>query len=476
MTAMSRALAVSRERPHALIAALALFLLLTTVLLKISVPMVALGIVVLAAALVTLMRPEIGLHVLVLNALIGLTHVVDPPRIGPVSAPVLIEAAVMSAMLFQMAFARRRIPFATLQHALLGLLAVWIFVSLLWGTQMGPENFRDYRNLFLIRLVMFLLVTGLITTREGVRRLIVTFMISNVGLLSVAAAVRLGWFGQERISTSQNFERTGALVQNPNELAFHLTTMLVLTIFTWLHARRPFPRALLLGLAVADLLGILSTLSRSGFISMCVVVLFLLFRLTRNVRAVTAMLVLALVGWLMMPQELFARFAGIDEVRDVDRVQVAQVGLAMALDNPLTGVGLGNYVVNFWNYNVSNMRRAAPSHNMYLDLAAQMGLPALALYLAVLWITWRGLRAMEKDLVAAGDRRSFSYLYGLALQAFLVNLAVFGLSGDVEFDYAVFVMLGMAVTLIQWHRRQTAEATGGRSAGADEGVGASGRN
>src|SRR5512138_2275621 len=105
MPAVSRALSVSRDRPHVLIAGLALFLLLTTVGLRVPVPMVALGTVVLAAALLTLMRPEIGLHVLILNALIGLTHVMDPPRIGPVSAPVVIEAVVMVAMLFQMAFA-----------------------------------------------------------------------------------------------------------------------------------------------------------------------------------------------------------------------------------------------------------------------------------------------------------------------------------------------------------------------------------
>jgi hypothetical protein len=100
---------------------------------------------------------------------------------------------------------------------------------------------------------------------------------------------------------------------------------------------------------------------------------------------------------------------------------------------------------------------------MYLDLAAQMGIPALALYLSILWVSWRGLRAMEKDLAASGEARSFSALYGLALQAFLVNLAVFGLSGDVEFDYSAFVLLGMAVTLVRCHRAEIAGGASGRN-------------
>ncbi len=449
MTTGSRAFEISRERPHWLIAAIAFVLAAATILLGISVTMVFLALVVLGAAVGALIRPEIGLHILVINALVGLTHVVDVPRVGPLSAPVLIEALVLAAILFQAAFLGRPIRLGTRQHALLALLATWILLSVLTGVQVGPDNFRQYRNLFLVRLVMFVIVCALMTTTEQLKRLVVTFMIANVGLLAVSTAVRLGWFGQEKISVSQEFERVGALVQNPNELAFGLTTMLVISICAFLYVRRFTLKTMLLALAAADVAYIMSTLSRSGFISLCFVLLFLLFKLTRNVRAVTVLLVLVAAGWLMMPSALFARFARIDEIKDVDRFQVMQVGAAMAMAHPLLGVGMGNYVHVFWDYNVSNMKRAAPSHNMYLDLAAQMGLPALLLYLATFGITWRQLRVVERDLKARGMTRSFPYLMGLAVQAFFVNLAVFGMSGDVEFDYSAFILLGVAMTLIR---------------------------
>src|SRR5262249_8365568 len=172
-----RTLPISRERPHLAIAGLALLLLVGTVLLGISIPMMFLGLVILAAALGTLIRPEIGMHVLVLNAMIGLTHVVEMPRVGPVSVPVLIEALVLGAILFQAAFLRRRMSFATPQHALLGLLSLWVLLSVITGVLVGPENFRQYRNLFLVRLVMFVIVGVLVTGRRQARRLIVTMMI-----------------------------------------------------------------------------------------------------------------------------------------------------------------------------------------------------------------------------------------------------------------------------------------------------------
>jgi len=428
---------------------LALFLLAATVVLGISVPMVFVGLVILAAGLGTLIRPEIGLHVLVVNALIGLNHLVELPRLGPLSTPIMIEGLVLGAILFQVAFMGMRLRFGTAQHALMGLLAGWILLSVMTGVFVGPENFRQYRSLFLVRLVMFLLVTALMASEAAIKRLVVTLIVSNVGLLAVSTAVRLGYFGQERITVSQNFERTGALIQNPNELAFGLTTMLVLSIISFLYVKRASIKVFLLCLAAADLFAVMSTLSRSGFISLCIVLLFLFFKLTRNVRAIGVILILVLCGWLMMPEALFERFSRIDEIKDVDRFQVARVGLAMAAEHPLLGVGLGNYVPLFWDYNVSALRREYPSHNMYLDLAAQMGLPSLALYLACFGLAWRQLRRMERRLRAEGRTRGFHYLLGLAIQAFFVNLAVFGLSGDVEFDYGAFIFLGLSIALVR---------------------------
>ena len=445
-----------------LIAATASALAAATLVLGISVPTTALGLVILLAGLTAVIRPEIGLHVLVINAMVGLTHVVEMPRVGPFSPPVLIEALLVAAILFQSAFLGRRIPMGSRQHLLLGLLAAWILVSLLSGVSVGPENFSQYRNLFLVRLVMFVLVTVIMTSSRHLERLVSTLLVANVGLLITAALVRSGAFGEERITISQNFERTGALVQNPNELAFTLTTMLTLAVMTFLRARSLLVRTLVLALAAADLFFIMATLSRSGFISLCVVLAFLVFKLTSNVRAVAVILVLVLCGALMVPDALFERFGKIDQVRDVDRFQIMRVGLAMSMDHPLLGVGLGNYVPVFSSYNVSNMKREAPAHNMYLDLAAQMGIPALLLYLTVLAITWRGLWRMESRMRAEGRTRGFPFLLNLAIQAFFVNLMVFGLSGDVEFDYGAFIMLGAAVTLLA--QEQTAR------------VGASGRN
>src|SRR5262245_53058202 len=111
-------LVVNRKRPHLLIAGIALVLLLSLVVLRIPVTMVFVGFSVMLAAIVALIRPEIGLHVLVFNAMVGLTHIVEMPSVGPFSAPVLIEALVLGAIFFHVAFFGLRVPFGTRQHLL----------------------------------------------------------------------------------------------------------------------------------------------------------------------------------------------------------------------------------------------------------------------------------------------------------------------------------------------------------------------
>lgn len=449
--APARSLAIGRESANPLIAGLAVFLLLTTVLLGLPVPTLFIAMLVAGIAILAVIRPEIGLHVLALNALVGLTRLVELPRVGPFSAVILVEGLLIGAILFQMAILRRRLHIGTPQHLLLGTLAVWIFISVLMGVVVGPENFQAYRNLFLVRLVMFGLVTILVASIEGMRRILVTFMISNVGLLAAAAAVRAGYFGEEKITFSDEFARSGAILQNPNELAFSLTTMLVLTLVALLVTRSRLLKVFLLGLAGADLIAIMMTLSRSGFVSMCVVLAFVFFKLTRSARALGIMALILLCVWLTMPEELFTRFTNIEEIQDVDRLRLARVGIAMTADNPVLGVGLGNYVSSFNSYNVSYVKKATAAHNMYLDLSAQMGTPALILYLITFGITWRGLRRMERDLDSRGETWSFEYLMGLAVQASFVNLAVFGLSGDVEFDYGALILLGLGLVLLREH-------------------------
>jgi len=60
------------------------------------------------------------------------------------------------------------------------------------------------------------------------------------------------------------------------------------------------------------------------------------------------------------------------------RFETYQTGFALFVANPVTGVGPGNYSI------ASNSGEGATSHNLYLDIAAEMGLPGLFLFASIL--------------------------------------------------------------------------------------------
>ncbi|HXI01802.1 MAG TPA: O-antigen ligase family protein [Candidatus Saccharimonadales bacterium] len=444
-----------------IVGGVSLFILVPMAVLGVGLPILGAALVLGVAAAATVVVPEVGLGLLIVNALVGLTHITDLPTLGPLSIPIAFEGVLALSFAFQVAVGRRKFFLGSAQHALILLLTLWVVVSLLVSGNVHEENLEALRNLVLVRVLIFVLLTNILWSEASLRRLVGLITVSNVGLVAASIATRLGVFGAEKQVISQRMLRTSALVQNPNNLAFDLTTMLILAVFTYLYVRSRWLKGLMLALAVVDAGVILSTLSRSGFISLVVVLVFMFFKLPRRTRLVAASLIVFLGLGLVAGSNIVKRFERINQLREVDRYKLAMVGLNASTDNPFFGVGLGNYLRHFDEYNNQQLKRPMPTHNMYVNLAAEMGLPALLLYLGLLATTWWGLRRMDSALKRSGRSGSFDHIFNVAAQCFLVNLCVFGLSGDVEFEYSVFIMLGFAALLHhRWSRgiREDGEA------------------
>lgn len=445
--------AFRREDAAVLAGSLALGLLGAVILLGVGLPSIVSVALLAASAVLAFLLPEAGLYALLLNALIGLAGMAHLPRFGPLSMPVAFEAALVAAILFRAARGRQKLFTAAPQHLLCFALGLWLIVSLLHSGRISVQDLTDVRHLFLVRVLMFFLLTNLVLTRPALRRLVAVLILGNAGLLLTSLLVRLGLFGMERIVVSEKvLVRTSAIVQNPNNLAFDLTTMLILTTAAALHVRGWRTRGLMLLLAGADVFAILTTLSRSGLVSLLAVLLFMIWKLRRSPAGLALGAALVFLVLVLVPAGLEMRFEHVASIRDVNRISYARVGLAMALHNPVFGVGFGNYMTEFERYNVAGLDEPSPSHNMYVNIASQMGFPALAIYAAIIAVTWRRLAVMERELRAAGRPGVFVGDFGWAVQAAFVNLAVFGLSGDVQFEYSVFTMLGFGMLLYREHR------------------------
>ncbi len=137
------------------------------------------------------------------------------------------------------------------------------------------------------------------------------------------------------------------------------------------------------------------------------------------------------------------------------RLTYWQVGLRMYLDNPLLGVGLGNFKVAYPHYQYLGAGHVKEAHNGYLQMFCEMGLLGGLWLLGVvgLFVLWGG-----RQIVQAGDypaRLCFAGIYAGVI-AFLLHAGI-----DIDLSHPTLVMflvafLGLALGLAP--RQGTADA------------------
>lgn len=72
------------------------------------------------------------------------------------------------------------------------------------------------------------------------------------------------------------------------------------------------------------------------------------------------------------------------EISVKSRLQIWQKSINSIMKNPILGVGIGNYPTVL-NEDISFAKRGSSAHNLYLDIASEMGIFALLVLLVIFW-------------------------------------------------------------------------------------------
>lgn len=190
----------------------------------------------------------------------------------------------------------------------------------------------------------------------------------------------------------------GAMLADPNDLALNLCVVLPFCVAFIFSTDSKILKLFWAVAALTSVAGIVATFSRGGFLAL-LVVLFTLWRrfcLTpRSMLVVLAGLAIVLTSLVVIaPSSYFDRMQTIIHV-DNDQEGSAQqrrglliTSLEQTVAHPLTGVGPGEFaqVSGTW----------LQTHNTYTQLSAEMGIPALLLFLALLRHTFKNLRSASQ--------------------------------------------------------------------------------
>lgn len=244
---------------------------------------------------------------------------------------------------------------------------------------------------------------------------------------------------------------------NPNDLAllsflaFGIALAIAFSESRWTFARL----GATLG-AIILLVVILKTQSRGVMVGLLVTTApsFIPMLLKQLRLAIGVAIVLALIANFAVPQKLWDRLATMQKLANVEKIQeegaqntadsssaeryeILKVGWKIFLDNPIFGVGIGAYPLA--NNKYAPELGARDTHNTYLNLAAELGVPGL-----LIWITMVGsilrqshrMRRLAKD----GPTKIQQYWLERTMIGFLVA-AIFGSYSKQNFLYVMWSIL-----------------------------------
>jgi probable O-glycosylation ligase (exosortase A-associated) len=155
-------------------------------------------------------------------------------------------------------------------------------------------------------------------------------------------------------------------------------------------------------LALFMLHAVLMSYSRGAMLSLGLAVIWTLWHHRPRKHAAVMAAVLVMVVSVLAGQEIRERFSStVDFEADASansRFDSWAAGWAIATDHPILGQGIRNSNIYTANYGAD--RRGRTIHSNYIQIAADSGIPALCVYLALLGVAFVNLRSTR---LAAGE-------------------------------------------------------------------------
>jgi probable O-glycosylation ligase (exosortase A-associated) len=316
-------------------------------------------------------------------------------------------------------------------------------------------------------VVFFWLIGTLVTTRRQLELFAWVLALCSLPLAVTALDnYRSGVFVTHASSAVQRiagYVGGSGLAGNPNDLALMLNLLLPITAALMVIARRPWLRAVAAAALVLSVAAVIATFSRAGFITLAVIAALGLWTMVRRGAAGTALIVvfLGIGAFFLMPSGYFARLSTITNI-EADPTGSAQgrwsdyfLSIDYIRQHPLTGAGLGQDLLALNAARGHETWRSV--HNAYLQAAVDLGIPGVALLLALLFGSFANTRRVRRRPTTPGLADLAVLAQGVQIS--LVAFAVAAFFHPIAYQFYFFCLAGLAVALVNAHRAEAAPAS-----------------
>jgi len=242
--------------------------------------------------------------------------------------------------------------------------------------------------------------------------------------------------------------RPGWVVGDPNYFTISALLTLPLAFHLMLGSRRPWERVFCAGCSLVTVLAVTLGASRGGFLGLVVAFLFVVWHSRARLRNLVMAGALVLPMSVILPISPLGRLlhpSNVDKGAEDSRTVTWKAGLKMMETHPIAGIGLGNFKPLVRGYEQRDEADDHIAHNAYIEIGAEMGLPALFVFLGILFSSYLTLGRVRARAFRA--RQPFVWQAALGLQAGLLGaaVAIFFVSGQYQKLLWLAIFLSMCM-------------------------------
>jgi O-Antigen ligase len=436
------------------------------------------------AVIVVVVNPVFGIVVLVGTLVLGLPWFLAGD--GRLTANNLLGLIMLAMLIIQICLTRDLWFLKSPQVILLVLIgAVLLFslmharhiwvpkapISAIFASNVVKDQTENVLFTFFSRLGFLLMFVNFVKSRRHVLLILLAFLVFTMAVIPGAYNNLVNYKGVEDIATGKTIDAvtgkttefrivsdTTSWAKNENRLAFMCNaSILLIWLFMQLWKRLAVRVVgFLLILVMSGL--ILSTASRSGFLCMGMIYLFLLSE--RGVPwsfrfgVLGAVAFCVLIFFLALPRASYERLLNYSTDQTThpqawrstqSRIETNQHAVAIFMKAPIIGVGPGNFRWLHRELYPYSIAAGRPNHNSFLWAATEGGILTIGLYLALFLFLWRDLRRIQ-PLYSPDDEM---WHVARFLRGFLFTFVFFSAFADFWLEPHLYILTGTTMILLR---------------------------
>lgn len=363
------------------------------------------------------------------------------PALAPLRIALLAAAVSIAAHILNRLKAKR--PIIELEPAI-----VTLFYFLCWTiltipfSQWPGGSVAFLMELYLKTVIVFILLTQVLDTPDRLMRLTSALVLMAIPMAGTTVSNFMA--GAYAVDGNRVAGYLAGLTENPNDMALMLNLLLPLAIALAIDADKRLPKLIYFAVSVLIVLGVISTFSRGGFLTLITIGLCYGWSMKKYLSQflLPVIVIFGIGGASLLPDDYINRISTITSIES-DETGSAQVRLhdmksAMkhAITHPLIGSGVG---MNELTMNDIRGETWTEIHNVYLQILLELGAPGLILYLMLLKRAFGATRCATTE----GQPHPLAPLKR-GLRISLIAFCVAALFHPVAYHFYFYIIAGIA--------------------------------